>query len=144
MTATAPNAYLRTKVMTSSPIELRLMLFDGAIKHLEQACQGLEAKDFEASYNGFSRCQQIVLELQNTLRPEEAPELCSRLSGLYTFMYLQLVKACSERDASVAVAVLDLLRYERETWVMLIERERDHGDDGDDGPAAAPGISVEG
>ena len=39
------NAYLRTKVMTASPAELRLMLLDGAIKFANQAREGLQAKD---------------------------------------------------------------------------------------------------
>jgi len=120
MTTTSPNPYLRTKVMTASPAELRLMLFDGAIKYLEQGKEGLENQDYEASYNGISRCQNIIMELVNSLQPQHAPELCEKLSGLYTFMYTRLVKACTERDAKMAEEVLELLRYERSTWSMLM------------------------
>jgi len=122
MTAISPNPYLRTKVMTAAPAELRLMLIDGAIKFLERAIQGLEDASPEAAFNGFTRCQEIVMELLNGLRPEQAPELCKRLAGLYTFMYTRLVTACMDRDVSVAREVLDLLRYERETWTMLMEQ----------------------
>ena len=44
MTASPPNPYLRTKVMTASPAELRLLLLDGAVKFLER-CQNLEASN---------------------------------------------------------------------------------------------------
>jgi flagellar protein FliS len=121
MTAATPNPYLRTKVMTASPRELRLMLLDGAIKFLEQGRSGLEAGDYEASYNGISRCQNIVMELINALDPAQAPELCERLSGLYTFIYSRLVTACSERNIEICDEVLGLLRYERETWQMLMD-----------------------
>jgi len=122
MTATTPNPYLRTKIMTAAPAELRLMLIDGAIKFLEHAIQGLDDANPEGAYNGFTRCQNIVMELINSLRPDQAPELCQRLSGLYTFMYTRLVTACVDRDIEVAREVLDLLRYERETWTMLMDQ----------------------
>jgi flagellar protein FliS len=122
MTTTAPNPYLRTKVMTATPAELRLMLLDGAIKFLEQGKAGLESRDYETSYNGISRCQNILMELLNGLKPEKEPELCAKLSGLYTFMYTRLIKACIEKDLAIAEEVLDLLRYERETWSLLMQQ----------------------
>ena len=54
MADASPHAYLRTKVMTASPGELRLMLIDGAIRFSEQARTGLEANDFEAVYVGVN------------------------------------------------------------------------------------------
>jgi flagellar protein FliS len=107
--------------MTASPCELRLMLFDGAIKFLEQGRNGLQERDYEAAYNGITRCQNIIMELLNSLEPQHAPDLCEKLSGLYTFMYTELVRASTERDPAVADDVLGLLRYERETWVMLMK-----------------------
>ncbi len=108
--------------MTASPAELRLMLFDGAIKFLQQAKEGLDNGDHEASYNGISRCQDIIMELINSLQPQHSPDLCEKISALYTFMYTQLVKACTERDPKIAEEVLELLRYERETWQQLMDR----------------------
>jgi flagellar protein FliS len=122
MAATPPNAYLRTKVMTASPAELRLMLLEGAIRFAEQARSGLERRDFEAVYTGVTRCQAILIELINALRPERDAELCDRLAALYTFMYTRLMTASSQRDASIAAEVLELLKYERETWVLLMKR----------------------
>ena len=114
------NPYLKTKVMTASPVELRLMLLDGAIKFVQQGQAGLASGDHEAVYNGITRCQHIVMELINALRPDQNPELCDRLSGLYTYIYTQLVRVCIERDGEIAQEVLELLRYERETWVLLM------------------------
>jgi flagellar protein FliS len=125
MTDTRANEYLRTKVMTSSPAELRLMLFDGAVRFLEQGRQGLEDKDYEAAYNGISRTQAIIMELMNGLRDEHDPDLCEKLRALYTFMYTQLVAATTDKDVAKADEVLDLLYYERETWKMLLQRLTD-------------------
>ena len=115
-------AYLRTKVLTASPEQLRLMLLDGAIKFLKQGREGLERKDYEASYNGFSQCRNIILELTHSMRPEIAPDLCQRVQALYTYLYVQLVEASHEKDAAKAGKVLELLEYERETWIMAMEK----------------------
>jgi flagellar protein FliS len=116
------QSYLRTKVMTASPAELRLMLIDGAIRFAELARKGLAEKDYEASYNGITRTQSILLELMNALRPEHDAALCEKLSALYTFMYTRLIKAGSERDPGMIDEVLDLLRFERETWAMVLDQ----------------------
>lgn len=116
------QSYLRTKVMTASPAELRLMLIDGAIRFAEQARTGLGEKNYELSYSGITRTQSILLELINALRPEHDPGLCEKLSSLYTFMYTQLMKAGSERSPEIIDQVITLLRFERETWSMVIDQ----------------------
>ncbi len=123
MTLTSePNPYLKTKVMTAGPAELRLMLFDGALKFIEQGRQGLVDKDYEAAFNGISRCQQILAELMSSLVPKHAPDLCERLIGLYTFMITRLMVASHERDPAIVDEVIKLLQFERETWIMLIDK----------------------
>jgi flagellar secretion chaperone FliS len=114
------NAYLRTKVMTASPEELRLMLLDGAIKFARQGREGLASKDFEASYNGISQSRDIVLELLTSIKPEHDPELCERVRAVYTFMYSEMVSASMEKSIPKLDSVIQLLEYERETWSMLI------------------------
>ena len=123
MTSTSePNPYLKTKVLTANPAELRLMLFDGALKFSRQARQGLHDKDYEAVFNGITRCQQIILELINSLQPDYDPELCQRLSGLYTFMYTRLMAASHQRDPAILDEVIRLLEFEHETWTMLLAK----------------------
>lgn len=123
------NAYLRTKVMTASPEELRLMLIDGAIKFARQAESGLESKHPELTFSGFSQCRDIILELLNTIKPEHAPEIARSVKDLYTFLYGELVKASINKDLGILREVIELLEYERETWVLTMERvtqDREH------------------
>jgi flagellar protein FliS len=146
---TNTKAYLRTKVMTSSPAELRLLLFDGALKFAEQGRQGLADKDYEAAYEGITRCQQILIELINSLEPEHDPELCEKLSGLYTFLYTRLIDAGRHRSAVVVDEVIRLLEYERQTWQMLLEKLAQEKAPAEDVPPGGPdrvggSVSVEG
>jgi flagellar secretion chaperone FliS len=116
------NAYLRTRVLTATPEQLRLMLLEGALKFARQGRQGLAMKNYELSFTGISQCRDIILELIASMRNEVDPELCQRVRALYTFIYSQLVEASMERNLEKLDRAIDLLEFERQTWVMLIEQ----------------------
>jgi flagellar protein FliS len=146
MQQTATNPYLRTRVMTASPQQLRLMLFDGAIKFCRQGRDALERRDYEGVYNSLSRAQKIVLELNTSLNHQIDPDLCAKLSALYTFIYRRLVDANLNQGIEAVDEALDLLEHERETWRMLIEQlnggENDQAAASEPSePAAAPSAS---
>ncbi len=130
------NAYLRTKVLTASPEELRLMLLDGAIKFAHQGQEGLLRRDFEASYTGISQCRDIISELMTGMRPDVDPALCERIRALYSFMFSELVEASLNKDPGRVGKVIELLQYERETWWMLMQQVSKERSDGR--PAEAP------
>ena len=141
-----PNVYLKTKVLTASPAELRLMLIDGAIRFTKQARVGILERDFEQSFEGFSKARAIVTELISGLNPEVDAELCDRLTGLYTFIFTRLVDASSERSIEIIDEVLELFRFERETWAMLVESlasENASASSVTDVPVARPATSPE-
>jgi flagellar secretion chaperone FliS len=116
------NAYLRTQVLTAPPEKLRLMLLDGSIRFLHQAIEGLRARDFEASYNGISQARAIVLELATGIREDTDRELAERVRSVYMYLYRELIDASFNRDVARLEKAAELLRYERETWAMLIEK----------------------
>lgn len=142
--AKAPvNPYLKTKVLTASPEELRLMLYDGAIKFSRQAIDAIGRGDWEGMYNALIRTQKIVLELSSSLKHELEPDLCSKMSALYMFIYRRLVDANLERDASPVHECVRLLEHERETWQMVIKRLQDERN-GEATPTPAPAEPVAG
>ena len=114
--------YLRTRVMTATPEQLQMMLFDGALRFGELARLALEKKNYEESYNNISRVQKILTELSCTLKHDVAPELCSKLSALYTYVYKKLIEANVEHTLEPLDEALNLLRYQRETWAMLLDQ----------------------
>ena len=114
--------YLRTKVFTATPEQLQLMLYDGAIRFGEQAKFALEQKNFEQSYNMLSRVQKIITEMHASLKPDVAPDLCTKMSSLYIYIYRKLVEANIEHLIPPLEEALDLLRYQRDTWAMLLDQ----------------------
>lgn len=116
------NEYLKTKVLTASPEMLTLMLWDGAIRFAEQGREAILKKDIEGSYHSLLRAQKIIMELSTSLRTEVNPELCQNLAALYTFIYRRLVDANIQKESKLVDDALEIMRHQRETWVMLMEK----------------------
>lgn len=122
MTTNLAKNYLRNKVLTASPRELRLMLYDGALKFCQQAIEAINAQDIEAGFEALMRAQKIVLELSTSLKHDVEPDLCAKLSALYTYMYRLLVDANMNRQTQPIEEAIRLLEYERGTWLLLMEQ----------------------
>lgn len=122
MSANAATEYLKAKILTATPEQLQLMLFDGAISFAERGKKALGENNFEQSYNMLVRSQKILLELNCSLKHEVDPDLCRNLSALYTFCYRKLVDANMQHDAKIVDEAINILRYQRETWVMLMQQ----------------------
>jgi flagellar protein FliS len=122
MNPQAAQNYLKTKIFTATPEQLQLMLYDGAIRFAEQARAALEQKNFEQSYNMISRVQKIITEMTSSLKPELAPELCKQLAALYNYVYRKLIEANIDHTIPSLDEALSILRYQRQTWAMLLDQ----------------------
>ncbi len=119
---TRMNPYLKTKILTASPQELRLMLYEGAIKFCRQAHHAMGCKDWETMFSALQRAQRIVMELNTSLKHDIEPALTEKLAALYTYIYRRLVDANMERDLSPIAECIELLEYQKQTWQMVIAR----------------------
>jgi len=124
MNARAGEEYLRNAVLTATPEQLQLMLYDGAIRFATQARESIQAKDIEQTHNLLTKAQRIIIEMQNGLRPEIAPDICSRMGSLYNFVYRRLVEANINKDLAALDESLRILQHMRETWVLLMDKLR--------------------
>ena len=122
MEPTSDNAYLRDAVLTATPEQLQLMLYDGAIRNATQGREALEQRNYESAYQKLTRAQHIILEMLNGLRYEVNEELCRRVASIYNFLYRKLVDASVQRDVKAIDDALRVLRIERETWQLLVDK----------------------
>jgi flagellar protein FliS len=118
----AAQNYLRTKVMTATPEQLQMMLYDGAIRFGEQGKIALQAKDFEKSYTMISKVQKILTEMTGSLKHDVHPELCGKLAALYNFAYRKLIEANIDHKVESIDEALDVLKFQRETWALLMDQ----------------------
>jgi flagellar protein FliS len=113
-----PQAYRETSVMTASPEQLVVMLYDGAGRFLTQA-EGamLEGTWLQASEK-LSRAEAIIDELLATL-DMEAGEIAERLQAIYVFCKTRLIEARLERDPGRVDQVARLLAELRDAWAHI-------------------------
>jgi flagellar secretion chaperone FliS len=124
MTANAniTQEYLRSAVLTASPEQLQLMLLDGAIRYADRGRQAIQTQNIEGAFNALERAQRCVLELNNGLCREINPPLVDQMAALYSFIYRRLVDANMHHDQRAAEEALRILRHQRETWALLVEK----------------------
>lgn len=108
--------------MTATQEQLQLMLYDGAIRFTMQGREALTKKDYERVFNNLSRAQNIVMEMYNGLNHKVNPELCERVGALYMFIYNKLVDGSARHDVQALDDALKILRMERETWQILVDK----------------------
>ena len=93
------NVYKNVQVKTASPERVMVMLFQAASRHMAASREALAKRDTKVFFGSLERAAQIVIELQSTLKPEQAPKLCEELRELYGFVIARLTRAAVTRDA---------------------------------------------
>lgn len=122
MNPQAAQNYLRTKVLTATPEQLQLLLFDGAIRFGEQARVALQSKTYDQSFQLIAKAQKIVNELICGLRDDVDPDTCDKLRAIYTYVYKKLLEATTKHTLESLDEALNLLKYQRETWARLLDK----------------------
>ena len=115
--AYAQNAYTKTKVNTSAtPLELVIMLYDGAIEYLQRAVYHIEQGSIQGKIESLSRARAIIEELLASLNTDIGGEVADNLQSLYLFMLMELTKANAKNDAAKIEEVTSLLIELRSAW----------------------------
>lgn len=108
------NAYQRNAILTASPAELTLMLYDGAIKFCNIAIMAIEKKDYMKANDNLKRAQAIISELRATL--DHKYEVWEDFDRVYEFIYHVLVEANIKKDVELVDIALKHIREMRDTW----------------------------
>lgn len=116
MTANASAQYLKTRVLTASPGELVVMLYDGLFQRIRHAKICFEDQAYAKAGELLRSAQDILTELMASLRPEHAPELSANLFELYSFSKRKLVEGFGKKDPKVLDEVIGVLQPLRDAW----------------------------
>ena len=107
-------AYAQSKVMTASPAELTLMLYDGAIKFCNIALMGVQEKDIEKAHIHIIKVERILQEFLNTL--DYKYPVAKDFENVYNYLIRRLHEANMRKDEEILQEVLKHLRTMRDTW----------------------------
>lgn len=122
-----PNAYTQynnSKILTASPAELTLMLYDGAIKFCNIAEAAIEQKDVEKAHINIVKTQRIINYLRQTLDMKYA--VAKDFENIYVYLDRRLVEANVKKDKEILEEVNKHLHSVRDTWkeVMRLNKEK--------------------
>lgn len=120
--ATTANAYKTQQIMTASPEELTLMLYNGALKFVAESVQALEQKNFEKSHNANIRAQEIVREFMATLDMNN--QLSDNWYKLYEYVEHCLIQANLKKDTEKLLEAKSILQEFRDTWYQAMKLVR--------------------
>jgi len=112
------GAYTTVDAQSRSPLELVVMLYDGAIRFVGQAREAHKQGDRRGRAVGVSRAMAIVGELQNTLDVERGREIALELDRLYQYISSRLLDVTRTGDAAPLDEILVLLGTLRDGWAQ--------------------------
>lgn len=118
------NQYQNNQILTASPEQILLMLYDGAIRFTRQAIQGMEEGDMTVVHHGIKKSLAIITEFTNSLDHEIGGEIAENLDSLYSFMIRELTLANLKKDLEKLQVVERLLVDLRATWGEAVELNR--------------------
>lgn len=118
-----PNAYAQynnSKILTASPAELTLMLYEGAIKFCNIAIAGIEQKDIQKAHNNIVKVQRIIDEFRATL--DMKYPVSEDFERIYIYLQSRLVEANVKKDKEILEEVNTHLRSLRDTWKEVMKQ----------------------
>jgi flagellar secretion chaperone FliS len=115
----ATAAYKEAGVLTASPAQLVVMLYDGAGRFLRQAAAAMDEGDVARANDRLQRGEAIVQELLDTLDFDQGGEVATNLRDLYLFCLRHLSESRVERSPDKVRQVIRLLHELRGSWAEL-------------------------
>lgn len=106
--------YANNKIMTASPAELTLMLYEGAIKFCNIAIRAIDEGDVPKAHTNIIKVENIIIEFQATLNHKYP--VAKDFDEIYTYLKERLVEANLKKDNEILEEVLEHLRTMRDTW----------------------------
>ena len=116
------DQYLRTQVTTVDGVKLIVLLYEGAIKFLSSAQEGIREKNIPKRHNNIYRVLDILAELRNSLNFSQGGEIATSLNALYLFMEKHLTTANIQNDAQKVQEVVNMLSSLKEAWEIIASR----------------------
>ena len=112
-------AYQNSKIMTASPAELTLMLYEGAIKFCNIAIMGIEENNIQQAHTNIVKVENIIEEFQATLNHKYP--VAKDFENVYRYLQERLVEANMKKDKEILEEVLAHLRTMRDTWKEVMK-----------------------
>lgn len=112
--------YTTNKILTASPAEVTLMLYEGAIKFVNIAIVAIEHGEIEKAHNNIVKAQRIIEEFRNTL--DHKYPVAEDFDRIYVYLLQRLLQANIKKDTEILEEVNTHLRSVRDTWKEVMRK----------------------
>jgi flagellar protein FliS len=119
--ARGAEAYRQAHVQSRSPLELIVMLYDGALRFCRETEEAIAKKDLVAKREALNRVFAILSELQGTLNIDQGGQTAASLDSLYTYMINRLTEANLQLQVAPVQEVITLLTGLRDAWAAVAQ-----------------------
>lgn len=117
------HQYKENAILTASPEELVLMLYNGIIRFIDEAKTALQKKDYVETNAKIQRAQDIITELMLTL--DMNYDISKNLYNLYDYMLRRLIDANVKKDIEILDEVRGFAVELRDTWSLALQKVRE-------------------
>lgn len=119
MTSNAYSQYANNRILTASPAELTLMLYDGAIKFCNIAIMGIENGNIQKAHDNIMKVQRIIEEFQITLNFDYP--IANDFNNVYNYLLRRLRDANMTKDKEILEEVNTHIHTMRDTWKEVMK-----------------------
>jgi len=119
----AAHAYRRVEAQSRSPLELVVMLYDGALTSLSEASAAVARGDVPTRAAAVSKSLTIIAALQSTLNVHEGGAVGLELDRIYTYASQRLLEVTTKKDYAALTEVHKLLTTIREAWEQIAKEQ---------------------
>lgn len=114
--------YNRNQILTASPAELNMMLYNGAIKFCNLAKKCMENKDIEGANTYTQKARKIIVEFRNNL--DFNYEVAKDFDRVYEYIYYVLVDANVKKDPEMIDIALHHIKEMRDAWQQVMSANK--------------------
>ena len=116
------NEYRHNEVATSSQGKLIIMMYEGALKFVTLAIEGIDSKDLSKKGTYINKTHDIINELSCALDMKKGGDVAQKLESLYQFILHQLTLANIKSDRKALESIVNVLTPLMEAWKELLAK----------------------
>ena len=121
-----PNPYQEVAIQTSSPAKLVVMLYEGAIRFLNQSITAIQSKDLNLKRQSIDRAVAVIQHLQSTLDTAQGKGVAADLDRLYTYITSRVLDGSGKLEVAPLEEAIKLLTVLLSGWEEVARKEQEH------------------
>ena len=100
------------------------MLYEGAIRFIQQAMEAIRSEDAEQRYDKLTRASEIIVALRSALHTETQDSEVERLYGFYTDLDIRILALHRSHNLGECANIVAELRDVRDAWDAIDRAEK--------------------